>query len=759
MGENIYFLMIIALALLAIADLVVGVSNDAVNFLNSAIGSKAVSFKTIMIVASVGIALGAISSSGMMDIAKTGIFNPSNFVFSEVMIIFMAVMITDILLLDFFNTLGMPTSTTVSIVFELLGAAVAISIFKIINLDANLSSIGEYINTDKATEIIFGILLSVIIAFTIGAVVQFLSRLLVTFNFEKKPKWISALFGGFAITSIIYFIIVKGLKSASILSAPISEFISQQTELFILLNFIIWFFISYLLNVLFKVNIYKLIILLGTFALAMAFAGNDLVNFIGVPIAALQSYQDWISSGALPTEYGMSGLSNPVQTPIYLLLFSGLIMVLTIWFSSKAKNVVKTSVDLSRQDEGDERFEPNFLSRQVVRFSVKISESFSIVLPSKLQEKINLRFEKVPPSPLKIKEVDKPAFDLVRAAVNLMVASILISLATSMKLPLSTTYVTFMVAMGTSLADKAWGAESAVYRVAGVLNVIGGWFFTAFIAFTASAFIAVCIYYGGTVAIVIFLLLAITMILKNYFNHNKKSKEIKAEDSLKRAESSSIQGVILESTDNISSVVKRSNKIYTNAIDGLARQDLDLLKKNKKQVSKLSNEIDELRDNIFYFIKNLDESSLGASNFYINILGYLQDMAQSLEYITKVSHKHVHNNHKKLKFNQIKELKEVDKRFDTFFNNTKNAFDSRSFEEIGAILGRKQEILGLVTSKIQKQVERTRNEESSPKNTTLYFSLLQETKDLLVATMNLLELYYNEHDDSVKPAKVEPPQK
>jgi phosphate/sulfate permease len=350
-----------------------------------------------------------------------------------------------------------------------------------------------------------------------------------------------------------------------------------------------------------------------------------------------------------------------------------------------------------------------------------------------------------------------PAFDMVRAAVNLMVAGILISLATSYKLPLSTTYVTFMVAMGTSLADRAWGAESAVYRVAGVLNVIGGWFGTAIIAFISAGIILTIISFGKGAAIAVLLFAAFLLLARNYISYNKKSKEIKAEDSLKRAESSSVQGVILESASNISSVVKRSNKIYTNAIDGLARQDLDLLKKNKKQVSKLSNEIDELRDNIFYFIKNLDESSLGASNFYINILGYLQDMAQSLEYISMVSHKHVHNNHKKLKFNQIKELKEVDKRFETFFINTKNAFDTRSFEEIGLILGRKQEILGLVTSKIQKQVERTRNEESSPKNTTLYFSLLQETKDLLVATMNLLELYYQEHDSSVKPAIVDIP--
>jgi len=754
MGENIYVFMIVALAILAITDLIVGVSNDAVNFLNSAIGSKAVSFKTIMIIASIGIAFGAMSSSGMMEVARKGIFNPENFVFSEIMIIFMAVMITDILLLDFFNTLGMPTSTTVSIVFELLGAAIAIALIKIFALNDSISTLGNYINTDKATQIILGIVLSVIIAFSIGAIVQYISRVLISFKFDKKPKWVGAIFGGIAIAAIIYFIIVKGLKSASILSPSISEFINTQTELFIGLNLIFWTLFSLAITSFFKINIYKLIILLGTFALAMAFAGNDLVNFIGPLITALQSFQDWSASGVLSTEYNMSGLSKAVRTPTLLLLGAGIIMVLTIWFSSKAKNVLKTSVDLSRQGEGEERFQPNYLSRQIVKFSIKASESFSNIIPNGLQEKINIRFEKADEPLLKIKEQDKPAFDMVRAAVNLMVASVLISLATSMKLPLSTTYVTFMVAMGTSLADRAWGVESAVYRVAGVLNVIGGWFFTALIAFLAAAAIATCIHFGGTIALGLLLLLAFFLIFRNYKRQSKKSKEIKAEDTLRKAESSSIQGVIEESANNISNLVKRSNKIYTNTLNGLAKQDLDLLKKNKKGIIKLSKEVDESRDNIFYFIKNLDESSVSASNFYINILGYLQDMTQSLQYITKISHKHVNNNHKKLKYNQIKELKEIDDRLEVVFNNAEEAFKDRSFEKIGAILSSKQDLFNMLSQKIEKQISRTRTEESSPKNTTLYFTLLLETKDLITTIMNLLEIYYQEHDASVPAATV-----
>ncbi|WP_047418169.1 inorganic phosphate transporter [Cellulophaga sp. Hel_I_12] len=765
--DNIYLLMIIALAVLAVADLVVGVSNDAVNFLNSAIGSKAISFKTIMIVASVGIGLGAIFSSGMMEVARKGIFNPNEFYFNEIMFIFMAVMITDILLLDFFNTIGMPTSTTVSIVFELLGASVAMALIKIANDNGSFTDVVNYINTEKATEIVLGILLSVVIAFSIGALVQWISRSLLSFNFERQPKWVSAVFGGFALSAMTYFILMKGIGGTAYASQQfeflegmtIKNYLEAKAITLVLGNFLLWSVLSYLLIHVAKFNIYKIIIGVGTFALALAFAGNDLVNFIGVPIAAWQSYEAWAASGIPATEFGMSILSDKVETPTLLLFISGIVMVTTLWLSKKARYVAETEINLAREGDGKERFQPNYLSRTIVRFAVGISTITSSFIPKVAQNKLDKRFSKPVIEMAKDKTYEMPAFDMVRAAVNLMVAGILISIATSYKLPLSTTYVTFMVAMGSSLADRAWGAESAVYRVAGVLNVIGGWFGTAIIAFVTAGIILAIISFGKGAAIAVLLFAAFLLLARNYISYNKKTKEIKAEDSLKRAESSSIQGVISESTDNISSVVKRSNKIYTNAIDGLARQDLDALKKNKKQVTKLSNEIDELRDNIFYFIKNLDESSLGASNFYISILGYLQDMAQSLEYITKVSHKHIHNNHKKLKYNQIKELKEIDAKLDHVFSATKAAFDSNSFEQIGLILKHKQEAYDLVSQKIEKQVARTRTEESSPKNTTLYFSLLQETKDLLVATMNLLELYYNEHDSSVKPAKVDPTQK
>ena len=760
--DNIYLLMIVALAVLAIADLVVGVSNDAVNFLNSAIGSKAISFKTIMIVASIGIAVGAVFSSGMMEVARKGIFNPGEFMFSEIMIIFMAVMITDILLLDFFNTIGMPTSTTVSIVFELLGAAVAMALIKIGADSGSFSDLVIYINTSKATQIIFGILLSVFVAFSVGAIVQWVSRVLLSYDFENKAAWVSAIFGGVAITAISYFILMKGIKGTSyaklsfdvIGGLTIKDFLETKVTSIIAVSSVFWSLFSYALIVFFKTNIYKIIILIGTFALALAFAGNDLVNFIGVPIAAWQSYEAWVASGVAANEFSMEVLSSKVPTPNALLFAAGLVMVVTLWFSKKAQRVVKTELDLAKQGDTRERFNPNFLSRFLVRFASKSSLLIDKITPKPVNEFIEKQFvEKSGVLSATINDEDKPAFDLVRASVNLMVAGILISIATSYKLPLSTTYVTFMVAMGTSLADRAWGSESAVYRVAGVLNVIAGWFGTALIAFTAAGTIAYLINFSVGV-IPVLLLIIITIGVKNYLKGNNAS-ETNDEENLSIDESSSLQGVIFESSKNISKVMKRGEKVYTNAIEGLSKQDLDLLKKNKKQTSKLSKDVDELRDNLFYFIKNLDESSLNASNFYINLLGHLQDVTQSLEYINKASYKHVNNNHSKLKLSQIRELIEVNSSVSELFMEVNELYKNKSFNKIKSVIKKKDGINKLVQDKILAQVARTRSEEKSPKNTTLYFGVLQETKDLLNAVMNLLSDYNESHDSSVEPAKLD----
>jgi len=743
--DNIYLLMLVALAILAVADLVVGVSNDAVNFLNSAVGSKAISFKTIMIVASIGIAVGAMSSSGMMEVARKGIFIPGEFQFDEIMIIFMAVMITDILLLDFFNTLGMPTSTTVSIVFELLGAAVVISLIKISESDTQtFSDLATYINTAKATQIIVGILLSVVIAFTIGAFIQYISRMLLSFKFEDKASWVAALFGGIAATAITYFIFIKGLNGTSFISMDFKEFVSANTTVIVGISFVVWTGISALITNVLKMSVYKFIIIIGTFAIAMAFAGNDLVNFIGVPIGAWHSYLDWQSSEIAAEMYNMAKMSEPQKSPTLLLFAAGIIMVLTLWFSKKAKGVLKTSIDLSSQDLVKERFQPNFLSRGIVRFAQGSDNMFSTIIPKATLKKIDKQYKK--PVIILEKGDKAPAFDMVRAAVNLMVASILISIATSMKLPLSTTYVTFMVAMGTSLADRAWGSESAVYRVAGVLNVIGGWFFTAFSAFAAAGIIAFLIHWNVKVMVPVLLLLVVLLLVRSYLSFRKKNDENDNYTGLKKSESSTVQGIIAESADHISNVISRTNKIYTDVLRGLSKQNLSKLKKSKKGIAKLDNEIEELRDNVFYFIKKLDETSVRGSSFYITILAYLTDITQSLEFISKKSYKHINNNHKALRFSQIKDLQEIDDLLESLLAEIEEIFNNRKFDRISYVLNRKEEIFAKLSEKIQKQIKRTRTEEaSSPKNTTLYFNLLLETKDLVTAIMNLMEEYFNSY--------------
>ena len=752
--ENIYLFILIAITILAIVDIVVGVSNDAVNFLNSAIGSKTISLKTIMIVASMGIFIGAVFSSGLMEVARKGIFVPGQFMFDEIMLIFMAVMITDILLLDFFNTLGLPTSTTVSIVFNLLGAAVVMSLIKISNSDTQtFADLSSYINTKKAMEIIRGILLSVVIAFSVGAIVQWFSRVLFTFHNESKIKNFGALFGGVALTSITYFIFLKGLKGTPYYG-DLKGMIEGNEIYIILVGFVFWTLFSYLFEQITKKTVLLFVIAVGTFGLALAFSGNDLVNFIGVPMAAYHSYEAWVGSGVDASLFSMEVLDNKVPAEPILLFIAGGIMVLTLWFSKKAKSVAETEIGLSRQGETHEKFQPNRLSRGVVKGITQLSDYFTPLLPESVQKRISKSFKKSNVILTKDQSLDAPAFDMIRASVNLMVAGILIAIATSMKLPLSTTYVTFMVAMGTSLADRAWGSESAVYRVAGVFNVIGGWFGTALGAFVASGIVVLLINWNPPIVIPILLIITAVLLYKNYKSHKINSKKTIEEDCLIKSESQSVQGVIQESAKNIAKVVKRTNQIYANAIGGLARQNLDLLKKSKKQVVKLTEEVDDLRDNIFFFIKNLDESSVEASGFYIDILSHLQDITQSLEYIAKVTHKHVSNNHKKLKFNQIKELQEICEKLDLLFNDTQKAFKTGSFEEIGVIINEKKEVYRLVKEKIKEQVKRTRTEESSPKNTTLYFSVLLETKDLMNAIMNLLEEYHNSHEASVTPATI-----
>ena len=761
--QDYYLILVIILGILAIIDLMVGVSNDAVNFLNSAIGSKVVSFKTLMIIASLGVAFGAMSSSGMMEVARKGIFNPEMFLFSEIMIIFIAVMITDILLLDLFNSYGLPTSTTVSIVFELLGAAVVISIIKISSSSDAFIDLSTYINTSKATQIIFGIFLSVLVAFSIGALVQFLSRLVLSFKFEEKKKWLGSIFGGIALTSIFYFIVIKGLKGTPYSSSSfeilngstLSNYIDNNLVSIVIVSLLFLTFLSYLINSILKVNIYTIVICVGTFALALAFAGNDLVNFIGVPIAGYQSYLAWIGSGVEADAYFMGALSEKVAAPTLILLGAGIIMIVTLWTSSKAKSVIKTSIDLSRQEETIERFEPNFLSRGLVRLGAYFQKSFLKILPNNSINFIKRQYINPKVNTLILRK-DRPAFDKIRASINLVVAAILISIATSYKLPLSTTYVTFMVAMGTSLADRAWGSDSAAYRVAGVINVIGGWLMTALIAFLASGLIASIIYYFDQYALYLLVLIVVIVLTKNYFTHKeRRTKEIE-EEELELIESKSIKGVIFESSKNITKFSKRISKLYKNLLTGISSKNILLLKDSESIVNKLDKDVDLIANNVFYFIKNLDEAtSQSASNFHMSVLESLENITRLTQSLLKSSSKHFKNEHRGLTFQQLRELKEIETDLELFFNKVIETFENKNYKQIQSIFEIKESVSNSLKSKIKSQISRTKEKESSPRNTRLYFEILKKTKKITENYIEILELYSDKYDEKISPTQFE----
>ena len=745
--ENLYLFFVLALGFLAIADLIVGVSNDAVNFLSSAIGSKAVSFKKIMIIASFGIALGAIFSSGMMEVARKGIFNPELYYFDEIMIIFLAVMITDILLLDFFNTLGLPTSTTVSIVFELLGAAVSIAAYKIWENSQSINELITYINYSKATQIILGIILSVFIAFTIGAIVQWVSRLILSFDFKRNSNIVSSIFGGIAITSITYFILIKGIKGTSyseitfdyFQGETINNLIESNASQIIIYLTLIWSLISFFLIEVYKTNIYKIIILVGTFALALAFAGNDLVNFIGVPIAAWQSYEAWTISGIPADQLSMGILSSKVETPNLILFFAGAIMVITLWFSSRAKNVLKTSIDLSDQSEIKEKFKANILAKYLVTFFIGLNSGIQKIVPAKIKEIIETRF--APSNQLLLSNtiIEKPAFDMVRASVNLIVASILISIATSYKLPLSTTYVTFMVAMGTSLSDRAWGSESAIFRVSGVLNVIGGWFITAIVAFSAAALVALLMETSLFFMPILFLFTCF-LLYRNYLRYNKEAKKVKLENEILEIEKNTLDGVINESSKNIENVLNRSIKIFTLTTEGISKSDIKLLKKNSRQVTKLSDEVDELQENIFNYLKSNKKANKKATEFYLIILEKLTQITKRLSKISKITLKHVDEDRRKLPLSNIKVLLGLDLNFKRLFESVINIFINKDFKKIEDVL------LDIIQARdeIENQIKRYKEENQDNKRyDKLHLEILSLCSEILNALKQLLENYYS----------------
>ncbi len=741
---SIFLIIVGVLFVLAISDLIVGVSNDAVNFLNSAIGSKAASFKVIMLVAAAGVVVGATFSSGMMEVARKGIFHPDMFFFSEIMIIFFAVMITDVILLDTFNTLGMPTSTTVSIVFELLGAAVAISLLKVMN-DSGLS-VADYINSSKALAIISGILLSVVVAFLSGAIIQYLSRLIFSFRFKKKMKLYGAIWGGLSITAITYFILIKGIKGFSYANYDmgdgvlLKEWIKINAWIIIAFSMLAWTIVLQLATWLFKFNISRFIVLVGTFALAMAFAGNDLVNFIGVPLAGYESYLQFMANpGADPNAFLMAGLTGKVETPFVFLLIAGIIMVVTLYFNKKARRVIKTSLDLSRQDEGTERFGSTMFSKVLVRYAVNANKKVSTFVPEGVNNYIRKQFDSSRAEEVYTDE-ERPAFDMIRASVNLVVASILISFATSLKLPLSTTYVTFMVAMGTSLADNAWGRESAVFRITGVISVIMGWFFTAFAAFTVAFIVAFISQMIGVVAIVIFIFIAAYAVIRSNFLR-------KDEDLLLENERKSILNEDRLITNDIYDECKLNAveafhliaDVYSEMIEGLSEEKRKQLKHSYKKAKTFNKKVKAAKDNIGSVIDRLDEDSFNSAEYYTLALDYMREIGHNVTFITEPAFEHTDNNHKPIGNFHREHLAIINNQIESFSSLAVEMITENSFKKMNELIDIESTLLENMDKFIMAQIKRLKKQKSGTKSTKLFLDILAETKSLSFNMLNLVK--------------------
>ncbi|MBS2097357.1 inorganic phosphate transporter [Carboxylicivirga linearis] len=738
--ENIYLILVIVLFALAISDLIVGVSNDAVNFLNSAIGAKAAPYTIIMVVAALGILFGATFSSGMMEVARKGIFNPQFFFFDEIMIIFLAVMITDVILLDLFNTFGMPTSTTVSIVFEILGAAVAVSIIKVSN-DPSMN-VSQYINTAKALAIISGILLSVVISFSVGAIVQYITRLIFSFDYDKRISYFGAIYGGIAITAITYFILVKGAKSASFMDAASKDWIKANGMTIIAASFVGWTVLLQILKLIFKLDILKVIVLAGTFALAMAFAGNDLVNFIGVPLAGFESFHVFQKAGMEPGSVSMEALAGKVATPTYMLLIAGIIMVITLWTSKKARAVVKTSLDLSRQQEGDERFGSSMLARSIVRSSINTSKAIENVLPKGLSTRINKQFDSTNYEERRKKlGKEAPAFDMLRASVNLVVASILISLATNMKLPLSTTYVTFMVAMGSSLADRAWGRESAVYRITGVLSVIGGWFFTAFSAFTAAFVMAMLISVAGLWIIAVLILFALFMVFRTHLMPKKATTETEvSEYEIEEVEEEiPAEKVLAKCTSSVTKTLQSISDLYSKTIHDFEAESRKKLKNTNKEVIGINKKAKKLKDNVYPTVMKLQEQSIDSSLYYVQVIDYLRETAHCLSYISEPCYMHLDNNHNVFKPEQFEDLNNLNVAVQDFISDSISMIKKGNYEKLSKLTDKQETVLSSIRDYRKAQLKRIKGAKAGTKTSLLYLNILHETQTLLLHLINLVK--------------------
>ncbi len=739
--ETFYLFIVIFLFVLAIFDLSVGVSNDAVNFLNSALGSKAASFKTIMIIAAVGIFAGATLSNGMMEVARHGIYQPQYFYFSEIMCILLAVMLTDVVLLDIFNSLGMPTSTTVSLVFELLGGTVALAIIKIINTDGALQ-FGDLLNTDKALTVILAIFVSVAIAFFFGTVVQFLSRTLFTFNYKPRMKYFVAVFGGIAATSILYFMLIKGLKDTTFMSGALKDWVHNNT------SFIVWScFIGFtiLMQVLhwLKINVFKIIVLLGTFALALAFAGNDLVNFIGVPLAGFSAYLDFTSYGGSidPEALLMTSLLGPAKTPWYFLIAAGLVMVIALLTSKKAQNVVKTSLDLSRQSDGEEAFGTSPVARVLVRTSSNMATTLMSVVPENIKQWMDTRFNQD-----EIILENGAAFDLIRASVNLVLAGLLIALGTSLKLPLSTTYVTFMVAMGTSLADRAWGRESAVYRITGVLSVIGGWFITAGAAFVICFLVATIIYFGGTAAIVALIGLATYSLVRSHLAFRKKSNKQTVSPTVKQLmntnDSSEALVLFREHTRNeLESVLAFAGEKFDKSVHGFMNENLRDLRKVLAAIEEQKFHLRQVKRIGTLGVTQLDRAiAVEKGLYYYQGNDFASEIVFSLRRMTEPCKDHIDNNFKPLNDAQKDEFGKMADEVITFISRCMLEIKRNDYTAFDQLVEKAVSISNALTQLKKNELKRIQGQSGSTKVSMVYLNMIQETQNVVSFTSNLIKV-------------------
>ncbi|MFO0469078.1 MAG: anion permease [Bacteroidota bacterium] len=738
---DIYIILVVLLMVLAFADLVVGVSNDAVNFLNSAIGSQVASKRNIMIIASFGILIGALFAGGMMEVARKGIFNPQMFNFHEVMIIFLAVMFADIILLDVFNTYGLPTSTTVSIVFELLGAAIIAAVIKLSTKPQNADDILSYINSGSALSIISGIFISVGVAFIFGLVIMYLVRLFFTFNPVTQTQYQGVIWGALSLSGITYFLLFKGLEGAVFIPASLIEWTKANTAEMFGITIIFWLIVFYVLSNFFKFPILKIVVLAGTFALAMAFASNDLVNFIGVSVAGFEAYDTWKSSGVAADSLLMVSLSKAYPAPTYMLVIAGIVMIFTLWFSKKAKTVTETEVSLGRQSEGLERFSSNRFARGLVRLTWKpnrktntSSNGFFHWVENRFQPFKPLRNEMIIANP--------PAFDLVRASVNLSVSSSLIAFATSLKLPLSTTFVTFMVAMATSLSDRAWGRDSAVFRVSGELSVILGWLLTAFIAFSVSGLFAFIMFkfdMYGVGFLVLFTILFITMTIR--FHNKKEKSNAKILESTMKTEIIPAKQIINSTSGSLADSLDAVADGFVAAIEGLLTEDRKKLREALKAMERLEKSNEEFKYTFYNSIRRIQEELSEGSRLYLMAYDIEQDLVQSAVFVTETARKHVEDMLGALDEDQANNIRKISQDLSLFFKDCSQITRNRNYVQYDEIKARKKQLLEEIENLIARQAKGIKNETYSARNSILVFNILLETKDLISISARLVKMY------------------